>query len=214
VTAAILIQARMSSRRLPGKILAPIKGKPLLLYLVERAARADAPPPIVCTSDQPDDDPVAALCADRDIGCHRGSLDDVAGRMLGAARDAGADRIVRISGDSPLLDPALIDDALARLASAGTDMASNVWPRRSFPKGQSVEALRTDSLAEGCAAMTERYRIAGFAADADHSSIQLSVDTPSDFARVDAIISRMTDPHWHYDWRAVLDLNAEVEAAA
>ncbi len=218
----------MSSRRLPGKVLKPLAGKPLLLHLVDRVRDAGAV--TVCTSDHPSDDPVATLCSEARLTCFRGPLDDVAGRMLAAAEDAGAGTFVRLSGDSPLFDPELISQALSLLETEGADLATNIWPIRSFPKGQSVEAIRTDAMARACAAMTDAadqehvtpyfyrnadaFRIAGFEAGGDFADIQLSVDTTEDFARAEAILAQMDAPAAACGWREVLALNASVETAA
>lgn len=217
----------MTSRRLPGKVTAPLRGRPMLLYLVERLTRTGHEATI-CTSTDGSDEPVAELCARESIPCFRGSLDDVAGRMLAAARDTAAEAFVRLSGDSPLLDPALVDRAVSRMRESRPDIATNVWPVRSFPKGQSVEVVRTDAFARACAVMTEaddrehvtpwmyrnarNFRIEGFTADEDRSAVQLSIDTADDFARIEAILGRMTGPHWTYGWRDLVAINAEVEA--
>ena len=110
-----VIQARMTSTRLPGKVLRPLAGRAILGLLVDRMRRATALNDIVvATSIQRSDDAIAAFCAVEGIDCVRGSLDDVAGRMLDAAEQSRADAFLRISGDSPLLDPAIADHA-ARL---------------------------------------------------------------------------------------------------
>ena len=150
--------------------------------------------------------------------------------MLAAAEDAGAATFVRLSGDSPLFDPALISEAIGLLEAEGADLSTNVWPTRSFPKGQSVEAIRTDSMARACAAMTDvadrehvtpyfyrnadAFRIVGFEAGGDFAGIQLSVDTAEDFVRAEAILAQIDAPAVAYGWREVLALNARAETAA
>src|SRR6266852_6355172 len=107
------VQARMSSRRLPGKVLRPIDGKPVLLYVLERLERCRTLDSVlVATSVDPSDDAVEEICHRRGTPCCRGPLDDVAGRFLAAARERDVDGFVRVSGDSPLLDQRLVDEAV------------------------------------------------------------------------------------------------------
>lgn len=199
-----VVQARMSSQRLPGKVLMALGDRPALAHLLDRLACAsELDGVVVATSTQPDDDAIAAFCAERGTRCHRGPLDDVAARMADAAGDWEA--FVRVNGDSPLLDPALVDHGV-RLFRAGddVDLVSNVWPRRSFPRGQSVEVVRTALLraalsdldAEGREHVTLRLydrpgvRVVGFAADHDASDRTLALDTPADAERLTALAGR------------------------
>src|SRR2546428_8693408 len=107
--AGIVIQARYSSRRMPGKVLRPLLGKPLLGWLVERMqAVPEAQRVIVATSEGAEDDAVASFARDLGAQVHRGPLDNVLARFVGAAQAFGLEVAVRVSGDSPLLDPALV----------------------------------------------------------------------------------------------------------
>ena len=146
MTAVALVQARMGSTRLPGKVLKPLGGMPVLGWVV-RAARAT--PGIdsvtVATSDRPTDDAVAAWCAENDVTCWRGPEDDVLERMLGAARNAEADIVLRLTADCPLLDPQVCGEVLALLRRSGADYASNVEPR-SWPDGLDCEAATLAAL--------------------------------------------------------------------
>ena len=145
MSAGIVIQARYSSERLPGKVMRPLLGKPLLGWLIERMQAVPGPEcVIVATSDRAEDDPVAAYAQSMGAAVHRGPLDDVLARFVGAADAFRLDVVVRVSGDSPLLDPALVSEAL-RACGREIDLASNVV-ERSFPKGQSVEAIAAGAL--------------------------------------------------------------------
>src|SRR5262245_42610822 len=109
----VVVQARFSSARLPGKVLRPMAGRPMLAHLFDRVHRASEPDAVwLATSTDASDDPVASLAAALGVACHRGPLDDVLGRFIGAAEAARAAAVVRVNGDSPLLDPALIDRAI------------------------------------------------------------------------------------------------------
>jgi len=206
-----VVQARMSSSRLPGKVLAPVAGRPLLALLLERLERCDGlDAVVVATSDDPSDDVLAAWCAAEGVDVHRGPLDDVAARVLGAARARDLEGLVRISGDSPLIDPALVGRAAAGLAAGGADLVSNVVPPRTYPSGQSVEALRAGALAAATALMVqpgdrehvtpalyrhpERFRIVALRADPPCAGHRLVVDTADDLAALRALVARMRRP--------------------
>lgn len=105
-----IIQARMGSSRLPGKVLLDIAGKPMLSRVTERASRAKkVSQMVIATTAQPEDDAVAAWCAESGFNCYRGSLHDVLDRYYQAARLFNAEVIVRITADCPLIDPLLVD---------------------------------------------------------------------------------------------------------
>lgn len=108
-----IIQARMGSSRLPGKVLLDIGGKPMLQWVIERTRRAaHVHTVMVATTDDPADDPIAAFCAAQDTPCYRGSAFDVLDRYYNAARSQLAEIVVRITADCPLTDPGLIDRTL------------------------------------------------------------------------------------------------------
>ncbi|MFM7345232.1 MAG: cytidylyltransferase domain-containing protein [Tagaea sp.] len=214
-----IVQARLDSRRLPGKVLRPMAGRPMLAHVFEALRRARAlDGAVLATSRRAVDDPIAAFARAEGIVCHRGPLDDVAARLLAAARAESADALVRISGDSPLMDPALVTRAAGELrADAALDLATNVFPR-AYPKGMSVEAIRTAALARAVARMTraeERehvtphfyanpaaFRIVGFAPERPRPDLQLSVDTAEDFARCEAILAALGDRVRTDGWEA------------
>lgn len=220
----VIVQARCSSQRLPGKVLRPVAGRPMIQYLTERLARCRLVDKVViATSTEHSDDDLAAWCEKAGLDCVRGPLDDVAGRFLLAARRHELDSLVRINADSPLLDPAIVDRAIALFAEGSWDLVTNVLVR-SFPKGQSVEVIRTSLLAAAHPAMTaeERehvtqhfylhaasFRIGNFSHSEDLSALQHSVDTPEDFAAFSALVAAMTRPHWEYGLSDLLTLSRE-----
>jgi len=106
---AVVVQARMSSRRLPGKVLKPLAGAPAIVRMMERVSHTTrARLHLVATSDRPSDDPLAEVCREHGVRCVRGPLDDVLARMLMAVPPR-YDIVVRLTGDCPLIDPALVD---------------------------------------------------------------------------------------------------------
>lgn len=211
-----VVQARMSSARLPGKVLLPLAGRPLLAWLDERLSHASSlNGHIVATSSDVTDDPVAAWAADNGVACHRGPLHDVAGRIASAARAAGFDITVRVSGDSPLLDPAVVDAVVDAFLTGDVDIATNVRPR-SFPTGQSVEVVMTAQLEEAARVMSapghrehvlpyfyesgDRYRIRNISHHRDLSMVRMTVDTVEDAIAVEAVLTRLADDdrmHWN-----------------
>jgi glutamate-1-semialdehyde 2,1-aminomutase len=143
-----IIQARMGSTRLPGKVLAELGGRPVLAWVVQAA---DAAPGIdravVATSDRPGDDPVADWCAANGIPCHRGPEDDVLARFVLAAKAEAADLIMRLTADCPLLDPQVCGQVVTLLKHTGADYACNFDPR-SWPDGLDCEIFTAALLQE------------------------------------------------------------------
>jgi spore coat polysaccharide biosynthesis protein SpsF len=149
-----IIQARMSSSRLPGKVLMPIAGKPLLWHVVHRLAqcrRVDSI--VVATSTDPRDDTLAAFCAQEDIGCVRGSLDNVLDRYRLAAEKTGAMTLLRITGDSPLVDAGFVDYLIEGFAAGGGDFVQLAPTARCAHEGADVFSRRAlDELVSHAAA--------------------------------------------------------------
>jgi len=157
-----ILQARMSSTRLPGKVMRPLLGEPMVWRQWERILRAKLISRLVlATSDDPSDDVLASFAASHGMACHRGSLDDVLARFAGAAEAFGpADHIVRLTADCPLTDPALIDAVIAHQIAGGADYTSNSV-ERSFADGLDVEVMRWDTLFRArppCSARRQRRR--------------------------------------------------------
>ncbi len=153
-----IIQARMASSRLPGKVLLDIAGRPMLQRVVTRASRAAyVDRALVATTTDPSDDEVAAFCAEHGIPCTRGSHFDVLDRYYQAALQSRPDVVVRVTGDCPAIDPALIDDTVQTLLGAQAsdaclpafDFVANRLPppyHRSFPIGLDVEVCTFAAL--------------------------------------------------------------------
>ena len=136
-----IIQARMASTRLPGKVLADIAGKPMVWHVVQRVRQAHSiDEVIVATSNLATDNPLAEFCAKQHLSCFRGSEEDVLDRFYQAARAFDASTIVRVTADCPLIDPAVLDRVVAEFQTQGADYASNVGIR-SFPDGLDVEVF-------------------------------------------------------------------------
>lgn len=148
-----LIQGRMSSSRLPGKVLREIAGKPMLERVVSRVRQASSlSQTAVVTSVEASDDPILAFCQAQGIPSQRGSLNDVLDRYYQAARALQADVVVRVTADCPLIDPGLIDDLVTAFLSgpdAPFDFGANRLPppwRRTYPIGLDVEICSLAAL--------------------------------------------------------------------
>lgn len=141
-----LIQARMDSTRLPGKVLKDLSGKTVLKWVCDAAvAIPGVDLVIVATSDQDNDQPIVDFCASRNIECYRGSKTDVLARMALAAQDYSADVVLRITADCPLLDPYICSELLQILRHTGADYVSNINPP-SWPDGMDCEVMSAQAL--------------------------------------------------------------------
>ncbi|HEV8698336.1 MAG TPA: glycosyltransferase family protein [Candidatus Limnocylindrales bacterium] len=226
-----IIQARMGSERLPGKVLLPLLGEPMLTRVVRRTARAGRlDEVVVATTDQPADDAIVEL-ADRE-GWHvvRGSAHDLLDRYVVAARAHDAEVIVRITSDCPLIDPEVIDRTIAAFDAADVDYASNSLEPRTFPRGLDVEVVSRAALERAWREDAdpawrehatpyvyrhpEAFRVLAVRSEDDQSEQRWSVDTPEDYELVRRIYEAIgrDDFGWrealavvvaHPDWAAL-----------
>jgi glutamate-1-semialdehyde 2,1-aminomutase len=195
-----ILQARVSSTRLPGKCLKPILGKPLLQHQIERTRRSRRIDKLLlATSTDPSDDPLAQLCERLDLPCYRGDLNDVLDRYYRAALPFHPDHVVRLTGDCPLIDPVLADQLIAFYLTGKYDYAANCL-EPTFPDGLDAEIFSFGALREAWEAATlpserehvtpyirrhaDRFRIGSFTGDQDLSSHRWTVDEPRDLAFV------------------------------
>lgn len=145
----VSIEVRMTSSRLPGKVLMAAGGKPLLQILLERLQSCKTMDQIVvATTSNETDDPVAKLCSCLNVPCFRGSEENVLSRVCGAAQEHEAEVLVEITGDCPLLDPWLVDHAVnVFLSKQGQhSYVANFPPRGNAPIGQSVQVFHAADL--------------------------------------------------------------------
>lgn len=192
-----ILQARTSSTRLPNKVLMPILGRPMLALQLERLKRCTTfSDLVVATSTDPSDDALAELCAREGVDCFRGSLADVLDRFVCAARPYAPDIVVRLTGDCPLADWALIDEIVTRFVASDLDYLSNCQPP-SYPDGLDVEVTRFAALETAwreavlpsqrehvtpfLRAHPERFKLGNYADAIDRSWMRWTVDEPEDF---------------------------------
>jgi spore coat polysaccharide biosynthesis protein SpsF len=224
-----VIQARLSSTRLPGKVLRPLGGRSVLGWVIRAAARThNVDGVILATSDSPEDDPVADEALRCGAEVVRGPLDDVLARYLLAMRTHPCDAVVRLTADCPLHDPALIAQVVGVWRADPTlDYVSNVVVRR-YPRGFDTELVRRDVLEAQDDVATgahrehvtsnihtrpEAYRLAGVLSGVDNSDLRVTLDTPEDARLLDELVAALGGgvPAWT-DVVAVLRSRPELAA--
>jgi spore coat polysaccharide biosynthesis protein SpsF len=156
--ALAILQARMSSSRLPGKVMRPLLGQPMIARQIERLGRAKGLSGLlVATSTDPSDQVIVDWCEAAGVACFRGPLEDVRARFFGALEAAGGpETFVRLTADCPLTDPDLIDRCLESHAAGDFDYTytSKGW---TFPKGLDVEIVRTAALERAARSSEDAY---------------------------------------------------------
>jgi spore coat polysaccharide biosynthesis protein SpsF len=202
----IIVQARMTSSRLPGKVLMTVLNKPLLEYQIERLRRVKlADEIVIATTDNGSEQLIIELCERLDITYFRGSEDDVLSRYHGAALASRADVVVRITSDCPIIDPLVIDKVIRFYIDkfGHYDYVSNALIR-SYPRGMDTEVFSFQALDEAFREATrqpdrehvtpfiytqpQRYRLANVVYHDDQSCHRWTVDTPEDFELIRRII--------------------------
>lgn len=210
----VVIQARMDSTRLPGKILAEVAGEPMLAHVVERSrALRGADRVVVATTDGTSDDLVARLCAERGWPVFRGSEEDVLDRYYRAAVEHSAEHVVRVTADCPLVDPHEGDRVIRRHLESGADYSHNitVWGS-GMPLGTGIEIFTLAALERSWQEGLERhhrehvdeyvgdhrelFRIERVeaAAAVRRPNLRITVDTPEDLELVREIYARLQRP--------------------
>ena len=208
---AAIIQARMGSRRLPGKVLMDIAGKPMIQHVVERARRCESiDGVIVATSTSSDDDQLADRCRDLGVDVVRGSEHDVLSRYALAAEKFRCQTVIRITSDCPLIDPEIVDNVACEVVhNPGVQYACNFFPQRLFPRGLDVEAINARVLQQlnqkavdprhrehvtlGIYEKASRFNIASVSNRLDHSHLRWTVDTEADLKLVRKIFGYFAD---------------------
>jgi spore coat polysaccharide biosynthesis protein SpsF len=216
-----IIQARMLSTRLPGKVLRDLGGQTMLARVVNRTRRAQRiAEVIVATSTLPADDPIAEFCAEQGGSCFRGEEQDVLDRYQKAAAAHHAEVIVRITSDCPLIDAGVLDDTIdAFLAGQpATDYACNFHPHRTFPRGLDAEVFSRTVLDRCWCEVADAYsrehvtafiyrnphlfNVRGIDSGGDWSHLRWTVDTPEDYELAKLVYEHFG--HDEFDWREAL----------
>lgn len=220
-----IVQARMSSTRMPGKVLAPLAGEPAILRQLQRIQRATTLERIVvATSTDPSDDELVAVLHEVDIDVVRGSLDDVLARFIEAMDAHPSQAVVRLTADCPLTSPWVIDQVVDHFWATGADYASNTM-QPTYPDGLDVEVVQAAVLREVAAEATDpperehvtlgvyrrhgRYRIVNVAGETDLSYLRWTVDTPEDYAFVSQVYDALHPTNPQFDVDEILNYLAQ-----
>lgn len=216
-----IIQARIGSTRLPGKILRDVAGCTMIERVVQRLLRCQTiDQVVVATTTEPQDEKLLAFCDERDWNVFAGSEHDVLTRYIEAADQFSADRIVRITSDCPLIDPTLVDRTVDLFATTtGLQYASNFHPLRRFPRGLDCEVLTRQALERlDVLAREPQYRehvtlyayrhpaqftTASINCEQDWSHLRWTVDTEADLQLANAIYEHFGNSDFH--WKQVID---------
>lgn len=217
-----ILQARVSSTRLPGKVLKIILGKPMLSLEIERIRRCRRIEQLlVATSRDTSDNGIESLCKNIQMSCFRGSLDDVLDRFYKAAMLYKPDHIVRLTGDCPLIDPQIIDDVIDFYINGNYDYASNtVEP--TFPDGLDVEVFKFLALETAWKEAflpshrehvtpfihqnPKRFKIGHYKSKINLSHLRWTVDEPEDFELVRQIYEAIYPYNSAFTTQDILDL--------
>jgi spore coat polysaccharide biosynthesis protein SpsF len=235
-----IVQARMKSTRLPGKVIEPIRGEPMLTWVVERARLAKMlDEVVVATTTDASDDAIVDYCRSRKYPVYRGDPKDVLDRYWNAAEAFSADIIVRLTADCPLIDPDLIDETVRVLLNDDkrVDFVATRLPwERTYPIGLDVEACKREvlSVAWNEADETyqrehvmpflyehpERFSIVLLNAEENYGDLRWTVDTKEDLEFVREVARRVNNRST-FRWRDILrmvtedpelkDINAGIE---
>lgn len=205
--ALAIVQARMSSTRLPGKSLSDVGGEPMLALVLRRLLRArEIHRIVVATSTEPADDAIPSIARRTRVDIYRGDLDDVLARFMEAAAGHPGP-LVRVTADCPLIDPAVVDDAIRLFErTPGCEYASNLEPR-SYPVGLDVEVFSAATLkwaAETTGRLTDRehvttlirrnlsqFRAVALVSEEQLSDLRWTVSTIEDLEFVRAAVARL-----------------------
>lgn len=215
-----IVQARMGSTRLPNKVMAPVAGQPLVEVLLKRLARSKQVDQIVlATSTAANNDPLVRHVEQLGFSCVRGSEKDVLQRYVDAAQAYGADVVVRITGDCPLVDPGLVDQLVQGFFNAGVDYFSNVEPA-TYPDGLDIEVFASAAMERANRESNDPFdheHVTPFLRtsrlfsrgnmenDVDYSSLRWTVDEPTDLEVVRNVFDYFGDD-LHFDWTRVIEL--------
>lgn len=218
-----IVQARMGSTRLPGKVLMDIAGMSMLARCIGRLSRArQLSEVIVATTVERSDDPIVEQCTANRWRFFRGSQYDVLDRYYQAAHSFGADIVVRVTSDCPLIDPAIVDEVIREYYrwEGEVDYLSNTVPRRTYPRGMDTEVFNFDALKLAWREDTnpalrehvtqyilrhpEVFRIKGIMSSVDYSSMRWTVDTQEDLNFVRKVFLNFKDSD--FGWMEIVEL--------
>lgn len=229
VKTTAIIQARMRSTRLPGKVLKELAGRPMIEHVIKRVSDSvTLDSVVVATTEDSSDDRLAGLCERMNIPIFRGSTEDVLDRYFRAASMFNADVIVRVTGDCPLIDPAVVDEVVHHYRSNQFDYVSNTNPP-TYPDGLDTEVFSFETLSKawkeaGLSSEREhvtpfirkrpdKFKLGNVENDEDLSRLRWTVDTYEDFSFVERVVGLVEREDFGMnDVLAVISRNPEIPA--
>jgi len=221
----IIVQARMGSQRLAGKVLKEVRGKPLLEYQIERLRRVSlADELIVATTTSARDLSIVNICNHLEVPIFRGSEDDVLSRYYDAAKVYHLDTVVRVTADCPLIDPVIVDQVIRRFQEGAWDYVSNTLKRR-YPRGMDTEVFAFEALQKShqeAKAKPDRehvtpyiyrnpscFKLGEVVCDDDLSGYRWTVDTEDDFQLIRKMLEALYPSKMNFTLKDCLDLLSE-----
>lgn len=219
-----ILQARMTSTRLPGKVLADLHGQPMIARQLERLSRSEELEGLIlATSVDASDDELTDFVGSLGIDVFRGDLNDVLGRFIGVANNWKPDVIVRLTADCPLASPEVIDRVISQFRADDVDYASNTL-NPTFPDGIDVEVVKTSALnwvyenstdpherehvTLGVYRRPEDFKLLSVRDSVDHSSLRWTVDEAADLEFVRWVYSELYETNPRFEYQDILDLIA------
>jgi len=202
-----IIQARMGSTRLPGKVLREINDRPLLTYQLDRISKSKKlDKVVVATSILEKDDAIEGFCKDYGVACYRGSENDVMSRYYNCAKLYNPNVVVRMTADCPLIDPEIIDKVIQKFENDSVDYCGNTVPPETskFPDGSDIEVFSMQALERANLTVEDKHRrehvtfqfwqdqnytSSQYTQDKDWSNYRITVDYPEDFEVVNYIFN-------------------------
>lgn len=227
----VVIQARMGSTRLPGKVLLELENRLVLDHVITRSAAAmKVDRVVVATTQNPEDDRIYAWCQERGIPCGRGSSEDVLSRYILAVAEFPCDNVLRITADCPLVDPGILDALLSMHEALKADYTANVIPP-TFPAGFDAEVVKatTLQLVDELATLPshrehvtlyirenlDRFATANLSYSMDYHDLRLTLDRPEDYQVLHKIFAHFAgspELFSYYQVMAFLQQNPEIAA--
>jgi spore coat polysaccharide biosynthesis protein SpsF len=221
-----IIQARMTSTRLPGKSLLPLAGVPMLEHVIRRVQRVPGLNEVrVATTNDGSEAPLNSLCERLGVLTYRGSVTDVLSRYVAVAAATNADLIMRITADCPFIDPEVSGRVLEALVKAPGrySYVSNTLPR-TYPRGLDTEVFTRDALETAhreardpadrehvtrfIYSQPERFALHGVTDSSDNSGLRWTVDTPEDYQFAQAVYERLWPTNKSFTFKEVLGVIA------
>jgi spore coat polysaccharide biosynthesis protein SpsF len=220
----VIIQARMGSTRLPGKVLKDLKGKPIIWHVIERVKQSKLiDDVIIATTTSKQDNQIVEFCVDNNIKYYRGSEENVLERYYETAKHFDSDIVLRVTSDCPLIDPKVIDDILEFYLKNNYDLVTNAGmdlANRTFPRGLDIEIFSIEILEKAYVNAKKKYELEHvspyiyenkfdiyyFKNQQDYSKYRLTLDTIEDYKLIEKIYDELYDSSHNFYMEDIIEL--------